>query len=286
MGSTPVVTALSEPRPIGGFELQRLELDLNGLEPVPAYYLRPTWAKGKRLPAILYHHSHGGQHGIGKEEILKGQGYLPPGYAEALTSAGFAVLVIDCWNFGERHSRTESSLFKEMLWKGQVLWGMMVYDAVRALDYLASRADTDESRIGTMGMSMGSTMSWWLAALDERVAACVDICCLTDFEALVKTGGLDEHGIYYYVPSLMKHFTTAQINELMCPRPHLALAGSRDPLTPLGGLHKIDAQLKRVYAEAGAGDAWKLIVEDVEHVETPAMRAAALEWFSRWLLRR
>ena len=58
---------------------------------------------------------------------------------------------------------------------------------------------------------MGSTMAWWTAALDERIKVCVDVCCLTDFQALIETGGLDGHGIYYYVPGLLKHFTTAQI---------------------------------------------------------------------------
>ena len=72
-----------------------------------------------------------------------------------------------------------------MLWRGRVMWGMMVYDSLRALDYLASRRDVDRSRLGTLGLSMGSTMAWWVAALDERVKACVDICCLTDYEALM-----------------------------------------------------------------------------------------------------
>ena len=82
---------------------------------------------------------------------------------------------------------------------------------------------------------MGSTMAWWLAALDERVKVCVDLCCLTDFAALIETRGLDGHGIYYYVPRLLKHFTTAEINALIAPRPHLALAGNYDRLTPSPG---------------------------------------------------
>ena len=50
-------------------------------------------------------------------------------------------------------------------------------------------------------MSMGSTMAWWLAALDERVKVTVDICCLTDFQALIAQKDLSAHGIYYYVPA-------------------------------------------------------------------------------------
>jgi dienelactone hydrolase len=35
----------------------------------------------------------------------------------------------------------------------------MVYDSLHALDYLAARPDVDSHRVGTLGMSMGSTMA-------------------------------------------------------------------------------------------------------------------------------
>jgi hypothetical protein len=68
-------------------------------------------------------------------------------------------------------------------------------------------------------------MAWWTAALDERLKVTVDICCLTDFQALIANHNLSGHGVYYFVPSLLKHFTTSEINALIVPRPHLALAG-------------------------------------------------------------
>ena len=81
----------------------------------------------------------------------------------------------------------EEDAFKYMLWNGQVLWGMMMFDEFRALDYLASRPEVDANRLGALGMSMGSTKAWWLAALEPRVRVCMDVCCLTDFEELIKT---------------------------------------------------------------------------------------------------
>lgn len=266
----------------GGYVLEKLTLDLNGIEPVPALFAKPKGA-GKR-PCILYHHAHGGRYDIGKNELIESRPKLQAQpYAEALTAMGFGVLCIDTWNFGERAGRAESSLFKEMLWRGQVLWGMMVYDSIRSMDYLCSRPDVDSRRIGTIGKSMGSTMAWWLAALDDRVAACVDICCLTDFDALIEANNLDGHGLYYYVPGLLRQWTTGKINALIAPRPHLALAGDLDPLTPPKGLDRLDAELKQAYSEAGAPEAWKLLRYPVEHVETEGMRRDALEWLSRWL---
>jgi len=266
-----------------GYLLETLLLDLNGIEPVPAYLALPSDRSGS-LPAVLYNHAHGGAYDLGKEEFVAGRGALqPPPYARVLTELGCCALCIDHWNFGERRGRTESALFKEMLWKGQVLWGMMVYDSIRALDYLTSRPEVDGDRLATLGISMGSTMAWWLAALDERVRVCVDLCCLTDFQALIDTRGLDGHGIYYYVPGLLKHFDAAEINALIAPRAHLAIAGNHDPLTPPAGLDRIDAHLREVYAAQGAAERWQLLRYETGHYETAHARAAVTDFLRRWL---
>ena len=265
------------------YVLEALLLDLNGSEPVPAYFVRPRQAPG-RLPVVLYHHAHGGDYALGKDELLLGRRELQaPPYAQALTAQGYAVLALDAWAFGERRGRSESELFKQLLWQGQVLWGVMVYDSLRALDYLATRGDVDLDRLATLGLSMGSTMAWWLAALDERVRVCVDLCCLTDFQALLEMRGLDGHGLYYYVPGLLKHFSTAEINALIAPRPHLSLAGNFDRLTPPAGLDRVDLALRQVYAEMGAPEAWQLRRYDSGHFETAAMRAEVIAFLARWL---
>jgi hypothetical protein len=134
----------------------------------------------------------------------------------------------------------------------------------------------DPARVGTLGISMGSSMAQWLAALDERVKATVDICCLTEWHTLLAEKGLAGHGIYYYVPGLLKHFTTADVNALVAPRAHLALAGRKDELTPPAGLDVVDRELKQVYADAGHPERWKLLRYDVAHQETPEGRQEAL----------
>ena len=263
--------------------IEKLLFDINGEELVPAYFTRPKNRSGK-IPAILFNHSHFGQYEVGKEEFVKGRKEMQsPPYALALARAGYAGLCLDMWAFGERRGKTEMDIFKAMLWKGQVMFGMMVYDNLRALDYLTKREDIDNSRIGTIGMSMGSTMSWWLAALDERIKVCADLCCLTDYQSLIEEKGLALHGIYYYVPDLLNHFTTFQINGLISPRPHLGLAGRLDPLTPLKGLEKIDANLKEIYQHDGAPKAWKLNTYNVGHLETAEMRQDIFDFFKVWL---
>ncbi len=267
-------TVSVEERP--GFVLEKLVLDVNGIEPAPAYFVKPKGLRGK-APGILFNHWHGGEYKLGKDEMLRPKPGGVASWAEAATGQGYCALCLDMWCFGERSAaHTEQDLFKEMLWKGRVLWGMMVYDTLRGLDYLEKRPEVDASRLATVGMSMGSTMAWWAAALDERLKACVDICCLTDFDALIEAHGLGGHGIYYSVPSLLKHFTTSQINALIAPRAHLGVEGNLDKLTPPKGLDRIDRELRAVYAAAGKPGNWKMFRQDVGHVETPEMRREAL----------
>lgn len=266
-----------------GYVLETWDLDLNGIEIVPAYLARPRASSG-RAPGILFNHSHGGDYRIGKEEFVNGRNYLQPvPYAKELTDLGYVALCIDAWVFGERSHTSEADTFKAMLWQGRVLWGMMVYDSLRALDFLAARSDVDPERLGTLGISMGSTAAWYVAALDERVKVTVDICCLTDFHTLLAKKSLSLHGLYYYVPDLLNHFTTAQINALIAPRAHLGLAGRRDPLTPAEGLDVIERELDDVYRRWGVPERWKLLRYDVAHEETPEGRQEVVAWLRRFL---
>jgi hypothetical protein len=280
----PVKVVSKEKR--DGYTLERLVLDLNGEEPVPALLLIPDKCQTP-APGLLFIHWHAGMYGLGKEQLLRGVD-AQPAYAPVCAEKGLVTLAIDSWCFGERQHEAddhvgEEDAFKLMLWKGQVLFGMMLFDELRALDYLASRPEVDAKRLGVFGMSMGATKAWWLAALDARVKLCIDVCCLTDFEELIKAHSLKEHGIYYYVPSLLRHFQTAQINELIVPRAHLSVNGRLDPLTPPAGVEKIrDYLLPRYRAHGNEKDCW-IELFDCAHVELPEMRTLILEWMDRHL---
>jgi hypothetical protein len=89
------------------------------MEYVPTYFTRPHG--NEPCPVVIYNHAHGGDYVLGKDELLAGRSALQsPPYAEALAHRGIAGLCIDAWNFGERRGRTESELFKELLWRGRI----------------------------------------------------------------------------------------------------------------------------------------------------------------------
>jgi len=274
----------TEPGP--GYTLEHLELDLNGIEPVPAVLLIPD-KRAAKAPGLIYIHAHGGTYDVGKEELIVGRKVLPA-YAPVCAEKGIVTLAIDSWCFSKRKHvedgrQGETDAFKHMLWKGRVLWGMMMYDEVQAVTYLASRAEVDPQRIGAFGLSMGSTKAWWLAALDPRVKLCIDLCCLTDYEELIKIDNLKGHGIYYYVPRLLKHFQAHDVNELIVPRAHLSLNGRQDRLTPPAGVERIARHLAPLYREYGREADCRIELFDCGHEETPEMRKLVLAWLDEHL---
>jgi dienelactone hydrolase len=269
-----------------GCLIEHLELDLNPAEKVPALLVLPDRRQAP-APGLLYIHAHGDTYPMGKDELVAGRAVLPA-WLPTLVEKGIVTLAIDSWCFGERRRvadgrQGEQDTFNLMLWRGQVLFGQMLFDEHRAVDYLAERSEVDPARIGAFGLSMGATKAWWLAALDPRIAMCIDECCLTDYDELIRTDHLKGHGIYYWVPRLLRHFSMPEINELIVPRPHLSLNGRRDPLTPPAGVERARDHLLPLYRSHGREEDCRIELLDCGHEETPVMRALAEGWMDRCL---
>ncbi|MBE0659467.1 MAG: dienelactone hydrolase family protein [Bryobacteraceae bacterium] len=265
----------------------------NGVDAtVPGYIAIPDKRPG-RLPAILTMHGHSST----KDNMF---GYDPTSQnvAEMLAKQGFVVIGIDNYFNGERKgsgpagdlekmergSDMELSLFKLNLWLGRTLWGMMLRDEQIALDYLVSRPEVDPNRIGAQGMSMGSTRAWWLAAIDDRVKAVVGVACFTRYEDLIAIRALRAHGIYYFVPGLLKHFDSEGVMALLAPRPFLALTGDRDAGSPPEGMKKLEQILSQVYKVHGKpGSFQSVIYPETGHVYNDDMKVRMIAWFRKFL---
>lgn len=268
-----------EDRP--GYRLAQLEI-----EGMPALLSRPPDGGGP-LPVVLYIHAHGNRHDIGKRELIDGRASLQaPPYAAALAGIGVAALCIDLPCFGARAGEGESARAKRRLWEGGTLFGDMLRDLQTGLDALACIDGIDARRVGALGLSMGATLGFWLAALDTRIAALAHLCCFCDLETLVAEGGHDLHGPYMTVPGLLPAVSTGRIAGLVAPRPQLCCVGLEDPLTPPSAVARAAAETAAAYAARDASDAWTLVAEpDAGHRETVTMRAAVLEFLSRHLSR-
>jgi dienelactone hydrolase len=186
--------------------------------------------------------------------------------------------------FGARAGVVESARAKRRLWEGGTLFGDMLRELQVTLDALDGIAGIDAGRIGALGLSMGATLAFWLAALDGRVAALAHLCCFCDLGTLIATGAHDLHGPYMTVPGLLPAFETGAIAGLAAPRPQLCCVGLEDPLTPAAAVRLAETRARQLYADSGAPEAWRLLADPRSgHRETPAMRQAVLDFFAAHL---
>ncbi|HRH94601.1 MAG TPA: alpha/beta hydrolase family protein [Prosthecobacter sp.] len=281
----------------GTYTLETLQFDNGAGEIVKGFLFVPKPATAQsKAPAILYCHWHGGQYDIGKQELLQTNA-TPVAPGPALAEAGYVVLGIDAPCFGERNgqgpdgpqqkgSAGEMTAAKFNLWAGRTLWGMIMRDDLTALDYLCSRPEVDAQRIGVTGISMGSTRSWWIMALDDRPRAAVCVACMTRYEELIRAGMLKAHGIYYFVPGMLKHFDTEAVIALAAPRPMLFMTGNQDGGSPIEGVSHLGEIVAKVYALHGDDAKARFentIYPGIGHVYLPEMWEKTVKWMDRWV---
>lgn len=139
-------------------------------------------------------------HGAGVDEIC---GILPDGkvrdsrdgyqhdFALLCADHGFSALAIEPLGFG--HRRDEAARKRgagasscqpaagAALLLGQCMIGWRLWDIIRGIDYLETRADVDAKRIGLMGISGGGMMTLFGAALEPADQGLPDLRLLQYF---------------------------------------------------------------------------------------------------------
>lgn len=177
---SPVVTG-SESYP--GFSVEKLYYYSRPNYPVTANLFLPEGRAGK-VPGVL---------------IVCGHAYegkacdTYASAAQGLALKGFAVLIIDPVEQGERKQyagirnprgglcANHNMMGKQMALEGEWLGAWRAWDAVRGLDYLASRPEVDAKRLMVTGNSGGGTLTTWVAAADPRPIAVAPSCYVTSW---------------------------------------------------------------------------------------------------------
>jgi len=268
---------IMEDAPVSGGPLRRLAFASSAGDVVPALYL-----PSQTGAAVLYCHAHGARYHIGMAEVTDGRPALQSPYLADLAARGLGVLCLEMPCFGARAAMQENATAKARLWHGRTLFCQMLGEQRAGLDWLLDRPGV--ARVTVMGISMGGTLAWWLAALDPRPAAVVSMCCLADMAALIASGAHDIHGNYMTVPGVLALARTGQVAGLAAPKPALHCVGFADPGTPQAAFATARADLVAAYERAGGALQFHT-AESPGHEETPAMRARVLAFLDATLPR-
>ena len=212
-----------------------------------------------------------------------------------LATNGMAALCYDPLGQGERYAFLKedgscelgTTLEHTILGVGAILTGTntagyRVWDGMRAIDYLQSRADIIPDRIGCTGNSGGGTLTSYLMALDERILCAAPSCYITNFEKLLSTIGPQdaEQNIFGQVAKGLDH---PDYIHLRAPRPTLICAATED-FFDIAGTWQSFREAKRLFSLLGYSERVDLIENADKHGFNRPQREAAARWMSRWLL--
>lgn len=159
-----------------------------------------------------------------------------------------------------------------------------IWDGFRALDYLASRPEVDPKRLGCTGNSGGGTMTAYLMALDDRIAAAAPSCYITSFDRLLSTIG-PQDAEQILTGQLAFGMDHADYITLRAPKPTLVCVGTRDYFD-IDGAWASFREAKLLYGRLGFGERVDLFEFDDPHGFSRPRREAAMRWLRRWLLHR
>jgi dienelactone hydrolase len=176
----------------------------------------------------------------------------------------------------------ETTLVKALTLVGTNWPGLVFWDDLRTVDYLATRPEVDPKRIGCMGISMGGYRSIFLSALDSRIRA----GCVVGFMSTVRSmihAHLDTHSWIHFLPALHRHLDWPDVASLAAPRSLLVLQCSRDGLFPPVGMKESVKKIAAAYEQAGVKDKFTGRFYDAPHRFTRQMQDDAFAWFDRQL---
>lgn len=271
LNSLPLAPAPLSPKKIetvdrGEYVREKILIRTSRKSSMTIYLLIPK--RGSRpLPVVIAFHGHG--YGVKDVVGLWEDGQerdTPDGYHKdfgvALCRRGFAVAAPEISCFGER--QTDFSYLNSRLGQsapstcthtamlafhlGGSVVGLRVHDGKRLVDYLETRKDLDDSRLGAMGISGGGMHTFFSTCVDERIRAAV----VSGYYCTFRDSILAMHHCpCNFVPGLHRFGEMYDLVGLIAPRPLLIEAGNRDPIFPIDAVKRSVARAAAAYRTFG-----------------------------------
>ena len=198
---------------------------------------------------------------------------------------GYVCLIIDTMQLGEIEGVHHGTYRLNRWWwlsRGYTPAGVETWNGIRAIDYLCSRSEVDSLKIGMTGRSGGGAITWYVAALDDRIKVAVPVAGITDLQDHIVNDCVEGHCDCMY-PINYGQWDFSRVASLIAPRPLLISNTDRDPIFPLGGVYRLYQDVKIPYDNLNATEKIGLHITAGEHHDVQELRIHAIRWFNRHL---
>ncbi len=233
------------------------------------------------FPVVLYQCGHSPNGIYGNKTSFKHHGAW-------FAARGIACLILDTIEMGElkvTHHGVYSEHWYDWYSRGYSPIAMELFNARRALDYLFTRPDIDNSRVGATGISGGGIGTFYLALADERVTAAAPV------SGVCSTLGHTEGRLAVLHCDCMYHINSqglsfSEIGALVAPRPFLLCNATEDRLYPMPYFQQLVEKMSIIYGLYGKPENIRTATVPGGHTDSEAIRLPVYSFFLEELLGR
>lgn len=284
---TPLNARITGRIPMSGFHIDKLIF-----ESLPGVYVTAlVYAPddvGNKHPAVLVPSGHS----------AKGKAYYQA-LCQRLVQRGYIVISWDTVGQGERSQfwdrKNGKSRYNLICAEHAVLGNLAylagtnlarweIWDGIRALDYLLTRADVDRERINITGTSGGGFQTAHIAALDPRIKVAAPSCYITALPMRVYNRIFNdpdsdpEQDLQGMISSGVDH---PGLLLMMYPRPVFVAAAVLDYF-PIEGTHKTFREVADLYTRFGHSDRISMREGYHGHQYSPENQEAMIEFLDHF----
>jgi len=273
----PLRPVTLETRTFPGYQRKKIVFDSRQGASVLAYLLLPDKVQ-RPSPVMICVPGHGrgvddivGIDEQGRDRTDK-SGYQHD-FAIQVAEAGMAALAIEPMGFGCRRDPINAGIGLSRkacdpaaggaLLVGETMVAWRVWDVMRTIDYIATRQELDQRRIGCMGISGGGTVTVFATALDSRIRVALVSGYLNTFQDCI---GSLAHCIDNYVPGILNWAEMHDVAGLIAPRPLFVESGEKDNIFPIKASIASFNEVKKIYSVFGVPELVEQEVFPEEHL--------------------
>jgi hypothetical protein len=262
-------------------------------ESVPGFYVTSSLyipaglKKRSAAPAVIYcsgHHAEGYRSDVYQHVILN------------LVKKGFIVFAFDPVGQGERLEYFDQKAGKSIIGgptsehsypgaqaflTGSSQARYMIWDGIRAVDYLISRKEVDPLRIGITGRSGGGTQSAYIAAFDDRIYASAPENYITSYRRLLQSIGPQdaEQNLFNILSVGLDH---PDFLIVRAPKPAMMITTINDMFSIQGAM-ETEEEISKIYRAYGKSENFSRVTDDAGHASTVKNREAMYSFFQKHL---
>ena len=279
-GGFPAEACPLEPRVVGELQRDDYRVEKLLLQTRPGIWMTANAyvpSGDGRRPAVLCVHGH--WRGAKQDPVVQSR-------CIGLARLGFFVLVVDAFGAGERGigkalGEYHGEMTAATLWpSGLALAGLQVYENMRAVDYLQSRAEVDPDQIGVTGASGGGNQSMYVGAIDERIKCVVPVCSVGTYDSYLGAACC----MCELTPAALSYTEEWGVLARVAPRGLMVINATRDVFQfSVGEATKSLDAAREVFRLYDVEDNLRHAVFESGHDYSRAMREAMYGWMTRHL---